>query len=157
MDKREDKRQIKAELKQRFSKYLAEKGMRQTAGRYATLDACIEQKSYFDTQKLYEAVKENLPISLASVYNTVEVLCECGILRKHYISENQAAYELAGDEHVHLICMVCGAVAVMDMGETADPENIALRNLIASGRYRAFSPSYLSASVYGKCADCSES
>ena len=34
-------------------------------------------------------------VSRATVYNTIDLLCECGILRKHQFSSHQAQYELA--------------------------------------------------------------
>lgn len=149
-----NKEKLRQRLHEEFAAYLDQKGMRRTAGRFLILDKCVDQRVHFDVQHLYDAVRDEYSVSLASVYKTVELLCECNILRKHYLRENQAAYEIAGEEHLHLICLLCGAVSVMKADQLLESQDTMLRNMIANGRYRSFCPSFITANVYGLCGDC---
>ena len=59
--------------------------MRQTPERFAILDKTLEQKVHFDIDELYKNIEADYHVSRSTVYNTVELLCECNILRKHYL------------------------------------------------------------------------
>lgn len=145
---------LKETLHKQFENYLGEKGLRQTAGRFLILDKCVDQRVHFDIQHLYDDIHRDFSVSLASVYNTVELLCDCGIIRKQYLRENQASYEVAGENHLHLICLECGSVEVMEIGERKELDYSKVRRLIASGDHRQFVPSFMSANVYGICSAC---
>ncbi len=148
-----NKTTLRQELRSQLEAYLTSNGMRQTSVRYKILDKCVDQRVHFDIHELYEDLRREQNVSLASVYKTVELLCECNILRKHYLRENQAAYEIAGESHLHLICLNCGAVSILEIGDS-DIGDEKVERLIASGKYRSFKPSFLTANVYGLCASC---
>ena len=86
--------------------------------------------------------------SLVEVYNTVNLLCECGILRKLQFGDQQAQYEklLSKANHHHLICTECGKIK-----DVKDPEFVLYMN---SKKYNAFTISYFSFYVYGICNNC---
>ncbi|MBD5328403.1 MAG: transcriptional repressor [Bacteroides sp.] len=134
-------------LRERFAEYIKSKKMRQTPERFAILDRALEQRVHFDIDELYRDIEKEYRVCRATVYNTVELLCECKILRKHYLNENQAAYELYDDRHLHLICMSCGKVKeVHDEGFNEYFEQL---------KFRQFKPSFISTNIYGLCSQCS--
>lgn len=145
---------LKSSLREEFSHFLSRKGLKNTACRFVILDKCVDQRPHFDITGLYKAVRNDYSVSLASVYKTVELLCECNILHKHFLRENQAAYELAGQRHLHLICLVCGSVEVLEFGDDDGFDDACIRDLTAAGESRDFRPAYFSANVYGTCALC---
>ena len=103
MKKKHVDQSLRDHLKETFAVYIKSKKMRQTPERFAILDKTLEQKVHFDIDELYKNIEADYHVSRSTVYNTVELLCECNILRKHYLNETQAVYELADDRHLHLI------------------------------------------------------
>lgn len=148
------KETLKKQLRARFEAYLAEHGMRRTPVRFRILEKCFEQRSHFNINNLYHALSSDCHVSLASVYNTIELLCDCNILRKHFLHENEASYELAGLNHLHLICLECGAISVRDLDSSGSETSTLVDDFISAGRYRSFSPTFMTANVYGRCALC---
>ena len=53
--------------------------------------------------------KRNYRVSRATLYNTIELLLDCNLVRKHQFGENQAQYEksFTNNQHDHLICTEC--------------------------------------------------
>lgn len=149
-----EKKALRHELRTRFESYLSDKGMRHTTGRFKILDKCVDQASIFNIQSLYEDLREDYYVSLASVYQTVELLCDCDILRRHFLSENEASYEMAHNSNIHLICLECGSVFIQKIGESEEEEVKRVTDLIHGGEYRSFRPSYVSTNIYGRCVAC---
>lgn len=138
---------IREHLREKFAEFIKSKKMRQTPERFAILDKALEQRVHFDIDELYRDIESEYRVCRATVYNTVELLCECKILRKHYLNENQAAYELYDDRHLHLICMACGAVKeIRDEG---------FNDYFEKMKFPQFRASFISTNIYGICSKCS--
>lgn len=138
---------LREKLKQSFATYIKSKRMRQTPERFAILDKALEQNVHFDIDELYKDIEAEYHVSRSTVYNTIELLCECNILRKHYLNETQAVYELAEDKHLHLICLKCGSVKEVDGTQVSE--------YLSSLKMRGFHPSFSSVNIYGLCSACS--
>lgn len=131
-----------------LSRYLEESEKRQTPERFAILAKAFELKAHFGVNDLLEAVENSgYHVSRATVYNTVEILCACGILRRHLLDSRHASYELAHGNHIHLVCSRCGAIEEIH-GQVFEDSLLA-------GKIRDFSPRYFSATVFGICGNCS--
>ncbi len=138
---------LRDRLKETFSDFIKSKKMRQTPERFAILDKALEQKVHFDIDELYKDIEADYHVSRSTVYNTIELLCECGIFRKHYLNENQAAYELSEDKHLHLICLKCGAVKEIHDEKVSE--------YLSTLKFRGFHPTFSSTNIYGLCSSCS--
>ncbi|OCL26892.1 transcriptional repressor [Orenia metallireducens] len=93
---------------------LAASNYKLTAQRKIILQILINNKGeHLSAEEVYNIVKTEDPgIGLATVYRTLELFCELGIIQQLTFDENCRRYELeTGEEHHHhLVCSKCGKV-----------------------------------------------
>jgi Fur family ferric uptake transcriptional regulator len=104
-------------------------GLRMTEQRRTIAQVLQSADDHPDVEELYNrAAAQDPNISLATVYRTVKLLEEAGILEKHEFGDGRARYETADREHHdHLIDMNSGEVI-----EFVDPEIEELQERIAA-------------------------
>ena len=112
----------------RIENLCIEKGMRMTEQRRVVARVLSQAHDHPDVEELYRRAHEVDPhISIATVYRTVRLFEEAGIIERHDFRDGRARYEEAPEEHHdHLIDMKTGKVL-----EFVDPEIEKLQQQIA--------------------------
>jgi len=92
------------------------KGQRVTHQRRLLLDLLRHSEGHLDADELYRLAKEREPrLSLSTVYRSLRLFKELGLVEERHFIEEHHHYEAKGEtEHHHLVCLGCGAVIEFD-------------------------------------------
>ena len=138
------------EVKNIFSAYLERKQLRKTTERYTILEEIYKRDDHFEAENLFSFFKKKkFNISRATVYNTLELLVSCDLVKKHQFGKNLAQYEKSYGykQHDHIICVDCKKVV-----EFCDPRIQNIKSMM--GELLNFKITHHSLNMYGICGSC---
>ena len=127
---------------------LREKGYRLTPQRELILDAVDTLGHATPDEVLAEVRKKSSAINVSTVYRTLEVLEELGLVRHAHLSDRAPTYHSVRDhEHFHLVCRNCQKVISVGP-HVLDPLLARLRDEFD------FEADIGHLTVFGRCLDC---
>jgi Fur family ferric uptake transcriptional regulator len=104
-------------MSQTWDDTLRASGYRVTPQRQLVLEA-VTRLEHATPEEIYAAVKETaVGVNLSTVYRTLELLEQIGLVTHTHLGHGAHRYHLASDsQHVHLVCRGCGAITQLEPG-----------------------------------------
>lgn len=144
-------RALAPDERQRFAEALAERDLQLTLQREVIYELVVGCPGHICAEHILDIVSASRPglrMNKTTVYRTLDLLVDLGLVREHKCGEGAAQYEPAArGPHSHLLCQRCGRLENLD--ETLQAEIQA--TLLARHGFVAELESY---PVLGLCADC---
>jgi Fe2+ or Zn2+ uptake regulation protein len=123
-------------------------GRRVTMPRLLVHRALRAGDRHVTAEQLYAELAEQVPsLSAATVYDTLDLLDELGLIRRVSTPRGATTYDSRTDDHHHMICRACGRVEDLD----ADVDAAAAQR---SAQAAGFAVSYAQLTLSGLCSDC---
>jgi Fe2+ or Zn2+ uptake regulation protein len=131
-----------------FGRMLREAALRVTRPRVAVLSA-VHENPHADTDSIIRAVRADLgEVSHQAVYDVLRALSDAGLLRRLQPSGSVARYESrVGDNHHHVVCRSCGAIADVDCAVGHVP-------CLTASDAQGFTIDEAEVTYWGVCPDC---
>lgn len=127
---------------------LRDSGHRLTPQRELVLRA-VERLGHATPDEVLTAVRtQSQAVNISTVYRTLELLEELGLVRHAHITDRAPTYHsAAAPEHVHLVCRECGTITEVT------PEEVAPMTEVLQSRY-GFATDIGHLTVFGTCRTC---
>lgn len=95
---------------------LKERGILLTIQRSAVLDFLHDNTLHPTAEEIYQALRERYPaLSRATVYNTLDLLKQHGLIQEITIERTKAHYDYKTEPHHHFLCRHCGRIYDVDV------------------------------------------
>jgi Fur family peroxide stress response transcriptional regulator len=134
-------------IDEQLTERLAKTGLRFTAQRRHVYGVLLQRSDHPNAEDVFIRAKETLPdISLATVYNSLDTLVKCGLVRQVKGERGGARYCSNMSRHHHFVCDECGGT--YDIELESDPTELKAR--IPEG----FRVTRCDLSYRGLCAEC---
>ncbi len=141
---------MKEEAMEKFKKFLKTRGLKFTRERKIILDQVFSVHDHFDVEDLlYMFRKRKKQVSRASIYRTLSLLVESGLVGKVDFGEGRAYYEhvFGHVHHDHLVCKECGQVVQFE-------DQVIEKRQQDICKEHGFRLDYHTLNIFGICPEC---
>jgi Fur family ferric uptake transcriptional regulator len=130
-------------------KRLSEEGYRMTPQRLMIVSAIEDSDGHISAEEIYTQVVAKYPhVNISTVYRTLELLKQLGLVTETDFGEGRVRYHPAGKgHHHHLVCTGCGAVIDLDESSLSSLKGMLLRE------YK-FTADLKHLAIFGRCSKC---
>ena len=130
-----------------LNKRLTTGGLRLTPQRQQVYDVLIQKRDHPTAEEVFIRAKQAMPdISMATVYNCLDALVQCGLVRQVQLERGATRFCPNMEEHCHYYCDECGTV--FDVALTG--------NSTVVPRPKGFKIDHYEIAVHGLCAVCAK-
>jgi Fur family transcriptional regulator, ferric uptake regulator len=133
-----------------LTRYMAEHGLKSTRQRSLIIDTFFNTGGHLSVEELWNKVRsQDAKVSVATVYRTMKLLHDCGLVHARNFGDGQTRYEAAAGRHHHdhLICTRCGTII-----EFENDRIEMLQDRVA--RQHGFRVTSHKMELYGLCSEC---
>lgn len=133
-----------------YEETISHSGHRLTPQRRGVYEVLLEKRDHPTATEVFMRAKQKMPsISLATVYNCLDTLVECGLARQVNVEREATRYCANKQEHGHFVCDKCGKVT--DVPVSSGKSIDQTWNLPEQ-----FNVTHSEITLRGICADCSK-
>jgi Fur family transcriptional regulator, ferric uptake regulator len=133
---------------EKFREFIRERGLKSTRQRDEIANWFFQHKGHLSADQIYREVKELVPgIGFSTVYRTMKLLVEAGLVSERHFGDAEALYENVAGHHDHCICTNCGRIIEFENETIEDLQrSVAERSgfLLVSHKME----------LYGLCSTC---
>lgn len=127
---------------------LRKNGYKATTQRIAICRFALHSRDHPTAQRIYNEVRKMLPtVSLATVYKTLQILTEHGLIQELDLPQSQARFDSYVEPHINLVCMQCGNI--QDFNDKTAQEMVERVTTKAQ-----FTRTGQRLDIYGMCKTC---
>jgi Fe2+ or Zn2+ uptake regulation protein len=138
----------RSQIDERLVARLRDRGLRVTSQRIVIHRALCAQAQHLTAEQVLESVSDVLPgTSLPTVYATLELLEQLGLVRRLGPGHGAVLFDSRVEPHAHTVCRHCGAIADLD-STPVQP------GALARARETGFSPDHAQLVIWGLCERC---
>jgi Fur family peroxide stress response transcriptional regulator len=128
----------------RLNERLADLGFRFTPQRERVYSVLLQKRDHPTAEEVFIRAKQELPeISMATVYNCLDALVKCGVVRQVMLDRGAARFCPNMREHSHFICDSCAGVFDVELPETG-----------VGPLPKGFRAERYDVSIHGRCPAC---
>ncbi|MBN2037069.1 MAG: transcriptional repressor [Chitinispirillaceae bacterium] len=119
-----------------------------TRQRRVIIGEILRSGAHFDIESLADGIRAANPsIGHATVYRTVKLLAEQGLIKKRMLGETHSHYEIVRHDHGHFVCTSCGRIIELGCPTLDD-------FLEAASKKHKFTVHRHSVELFGMCGQC---
>ena len=127
---------------------LRDKGYKVTPQRLAIYNVLSHTKAHPSAEMIFNQLQPVYPtMSLATVYKTIEILKEIGMVQVLNVGEDSFRYDATTQNHPHIRCMSCGRVDDVEGIDATD----FIETVVGATSYKVTGQQFY---FYGVCQDC---
>jgi Fur family peroxide stress response transcriptional regulator len=130
-----------------FNERLATSGFRFTPQRQHVYSVLLQKRDHPTVEEVFLRAKDDMPdISMATVYNCLDALVKCGLIRHVNLERSATRYCPNMKEHCHFYCDECGGIFDVDLLSVGRPSGLEIPE--------GFKVKQYDISIRGICRDC---
>jgi Fur family transcriptional regulator, ferric uptake regulator len=140
-------------LEKQIASRLEERDIRLTSGRRTIVRSLGLADGPRSASDLFSSIGDSVPLS--SIYRSLAVLEDAGVISPHYSTKGVTRYELAEwlmGHHHHLVCVECGQVEDIEIADEIETQLEAIVETI--GKEVSFMPRDHALEIEGLCSKC---
>ena len=133
-----------------FRDFIRDQGLKTTRQRDEIAQWFFRLDGHLNADQIYREIKKISPgIGFSTVYRTLKLLCDAGLVQERHFGDGEALYENVSSHHDHCICTKCGKIV-----EFENDQIEALQESVA--RKHGFRLTSHKMELYGLCPDCTK-
>ena len=129
-------------------KIFRENGLKLTTQRLVICDLIFSRKDHPTAEQIYQNVKKKYPmISLGTIYKTLHLLKELGLIQELGFNEGSIRYDPDMELHINMICSECGKIHDYKCDKVKEMWNVIISDLKVKPKGQRID-------IYYECEDC---